>query len=257
MSKEIESKRFRLRVKGTMVTRTLILIAFQTLASSLSGKEGEPLISTFSIVARDPETGEIGVAVQSKFIAVGSVVPYAKAGVGAIATQALGNTRYGPVGLELLSKGRTPQEVIRLMTNADPRRTHRQVGVIGVDGNSSNYTGEKCMDWAGGQTGSNYAVQGNLLTGPEVTKAMAMAFEDANGTLSERMIKSLRAGQKAGGDKRGRQSAALLVVRKGWGYAGFNDRFRDLRVDDHPTPIEELERIYWIHRKIFRRPLGN
>jgi uncharacterized Ntn-hydrolase superfamily protein len=240
-----------------MVTRTLMLIAFHCLASSLSGKEREPLISTFSIVARDPETGELGVAVQSKFIAVGSVVPYAQAGVGAIATQALGNTRYGPVGLELLSKGAPPEKVIRLMTNADPRRAHRQVGVIGLDGNASNYTGEKCMDWAGGRTGSNYAVQGNLLTGPEVTKAMAMAFEDANGTLAERMIESLRAGQKAGGDKRGRQSAALLVVRKGWGYAGLNDRFRDLRVDDHPTPIEELERIYRLHRKVFRRPVGN
>ena len=239
-----------------MVTRTLLLIAFHCLALSLLGNDRDSLISTFSIVARDPTTGELGVAVQSKFIAVGSVVPYAKADVGAIATQALANTRYGPVGLELLSKGRTSHEVIRLMTTADPRRAHRQVGVIGLDGNASIHTGKKCMDWAGGQTGSDYAVQGNLLTGPEVTQAMAKAFEDANGTLAERMIESLRAGQKAGGDKRGRQSAALLVVRKEWGYARLNDRFRDLRVDDHPTPIEELERIYRIHRKVFRRPDG-
>ena len=218
------------------------------------GKLPSPKIATFSIVARDPKTGELGVAVQSKFIAVGSVVPYAEAGVGAIASQALGNTRYGPVGLELLKEGKTTEEVIRLMTKADSGRAHRQVGVIGLEGNASLYTGVKCMNWAGGITGPHYAVQGNLLTGPEVTQAMALAFEDTNGTLSERMIESLRAGQKAGGDKRGRQSAALLVVRKGWGYGGLNDLFRDIRVDDHPTPIEELDRIYRLHRKIFRRP---
>jgi uncharacterized Ntn-hydrolase superfamily protein len=222
----------------------------------MEAKPGEPLIATFSIVARDSNTGELGVAVQSKFIAVGSAVPYARAGVGAIASQAWGNVRYGPVGLELLKDGKSPQEVTRLMTNADPRRAQRQVGVIGLEGNASIYTGKKCMDWAGGQTGPDYAVQGNILTGPEVTKAMAKAFEDTNGTLAERMIESLRAGQKAGGDKRGRQSAALLIVRKGWGYGGLNDRFRDLRVDDHPTPIEELERIYRLHRKIFARPDG-
>jgi uncharacterized Ntn-hydrolase superfamily protein len=218
------------------------------------GKSPTPTIATFSIVARDPLTGELGVAVQSKFIAVGSAVPYAKAGVGAIASQALGNVRYGPIGLELLSRGSTPQEVTHLMTNADPRRAHRQVAVIGLEGNASLHTGKKCMNWAGGQTGLDYAVQGNLLTGPEVTKAMALAFEDTNGTLSERMIESLRAGQKAGGDKRGRQSAALLIVREGWGYGGLNDRFRDLRVDDHTAPIEELLRIYRLHRKIFPRP---
>ena len=219
-------------------------------------KPDAPLIATFSIVARDPTTGELGVAVQSKFIAVGSAVPYAKAGVGAIASQAWGNVRYGPVGLELLGKGKTPEAVTRLMTDADPGRDQRQLAIIAPEGNASIHTGKKCLDWAGGQTGPDYAVQGNILTGPEVTQAMARAFEDANGTLAERMIESLRAGQKAGGDKRGRQSAALLVVRKGWGYGGLNDRFRDLRVDDHPTPIEELDRIYQLHRKIFRRPDG-
>ncbi len=239
-----------------MVTRTLFLIAFQSLGLSLLGKEPDPLISTFSIVARDPATGELGVAVQSKFIAVGSVVPYAEAGVGAIATQALGNTRYGPVGLRLLKDGKTAREAVRLMTEADPVRERRQLGIITPEGNASIHTGKKCIAWAGGQTGPDYAVQGNLLAGPQVTQAMAKAFEDANGTLAERMIESLRAGQKAGGDKRGRQSAALLVVRKEWGYARLNDRFRDLRVDDHPTPIEELERIYRIHRKVFRRPDG-
>jgi uncharacterized Ntn-hydrolase superfamily protein len=239
-----------------MLTRFPILFLLTGLLQFMEAEPRSPLIATFSIVARDSTTGELGVAVQSKFIAVGSAVPYAKAGVGAIASQAWGNVRYGPVGLELLKDGKSPQEVTRLMTNADPKRAHRQVGVIGIEGNASIYTGKKCMDWAGGQTGPDYAVQGNILTGPEVTQAMAEAFEDANGTLAERMIISLRAGQKAGGDKRGRQSAALLIVRKGWGYGGLNDRFRDLRVDDHPTPIEELDRIYRLHRKIFARPDG-
>ena len=239
-----------------MVTRHLILFLLAGLLQFSEAKPNEPLIATFSIVARDSTTGELGVAVQSKFIAVGSAVPYAEAGVGAIASQAWGNVRYGPVGLALLKEGKNPKEVVRLMTDADPRRAQRQLGIIAPDGNASIHTGKKCMDWAGGQTGPNYAVQGNILTGPEVTQAMAKAFEDANGTLAARMIESLRAGQQAGGDKRGRQSAALLVVRKGWGYGGLNDRFRDLRVDDHATPIEELDRIYRLHRKIFARPDG-
>jgi len=239
-----------------MDLRLITLFMVTGLLQFSEAKPDAPLIATFSIVARDPTTGELGVAVQSKFIAVGSAVPYAKAGVGAIASQAWGNVRYGPVGLELLGKGKTPEEVTRLMTDADPGRDQRQLAIIAPEGNASIHTGRKCLDWAGGQTGPDYAVQGNILTGPEVTQAMARAFEDANGTLAERMIESLRAGQKAGGDKRGRQSAALLVVRKGWGYGGLNDRFRDLRVDDHPTPIEELDRIYQLHRKIFRRPDG-
>lgn len=217
-------------------------------------KISEPSISTFSIVARDQQTGEIGVAVQSKFIAVGSVVPYAQAEVGAIASQAWGNPRYGPVGLDLLARGRTAEEVVRLMTDADPNREHRQLAVIGTEGNASIFTGKECKDWAGGKTGVNYAVQGNLLTGTEVIHAMSVGFEEANGTLAERMIASLHAGQQAGGDKRGKQSAALLVVKRGWGYGGLNDRFRDLRVDDHPSPVKELERIYYLHRGIFPRP---
>jgi uncharacterized Ntn-hydrolase superfamily protein len=212
-------------------------------------------ISTFSIVARDQQTGEIGVAVQSKFVAVGSVVPYAKAGIGAVASQAWGNPRYGPIGLELLASGKSAMEAVELMTSADPHRNSRQLAIIGTDGNASVFTGSECLKWAGGKHGANYAVQGNILTGPEVIEAMGKAFEDTNGTLAERMIASLLAGQEAGGDKRGRQSAALLVVREGWGYGGLTDRFRDLRVDDHPTPIKELERIYYIHRKIFPRPV--
>ena len=236
-----------------MLTRALNLFILTTTLNLLGA---DPLVATFSIVARDPLTGEIGVAVQSKFVAVGSVVPYAEAGVGAIASQALGNVRYGPIGLKLLREGKSAREVVELMTQADPREAYRQLGVIAPEGNSSIHTGIKCMDWAGGQMGRNFAVLGNLLAGPEVIEAMAEGFKEANGTLSERMIDSLRAGQREGGDKRGRQSAALLVVRKGWGYGGLNDRFRDIRVDDHSTPIEELERIYRLHRKIFRRPDG-
>ena len=214
----------------------------------------KPSISTFSIVARDQQTGELGVAVQSKFIAVGSVVPYAQSDVGAIASQAWGNPRYGPVGLDLLARGKTAEEVVRLMTEADPNREHRQLAVIGTEGNASIFTGKECKDWAGGKTGFNYAVHGNLLAGAEVIDAMSLGFEEANGTLAERMIASLHAGQQAGGDKRGKQSAALLIVKSGWGYGGLSDRFRDLRVDDHPTPVKELERIYYLHRNIFPRP---
>ena len=217
----------------------------------------QPSISTFSIVARDPKTGEIGVAVQSQFVAVGSVVPYAKAGIGAVASQAWGNPRYGPIGLELLASGKSADEVVGLMTASDPNREHRQLAIIGNDGNASIFTGRECMDWAGGKTGKNYAVQGNLLTGKEVIHAMSLGFEEANGTLAERMLSALHAGQQAGGDKRGKQSAALLVVKEGWGYGGLTDRFRDLRVDDHPSPIKELQRIYYLHRRIFPRPDQN
>ena len=214
-------------------------------------KPADPPVATFSIVARDPNTGELGVAVQSKFVSVGSVVPWAKAEVGAIATQSWANTRYGPVGLDLLAKGKSAAETVKSLTEADRRRDRRQVGIIGVDGNASSFTGAGCMDWAGHKTGKHYAVQGNILAGPEVVEAMAKAFETTEGDLAHRMIAALRAGQKAGGDKRGRQSAALLVVRKGWGYSGFNDRYRDLRVEDHPQPIEELARVLAVHEKVF------
>ena len=234
---------------------TYIKLAFILFPLLAFGETRTPLISTFSIVARDPQTGEIGVAVQSKFVAVGSVVPYAKAGIGAVASQAWGNPRYGPIGLELLASGKSALEAVDLMTSADPHRNSRQLAIIATEGNASVFTGSECLEWAGGKHGVNYAVQGNILTGPEVIEAMGKAFEDNNGTLAERMIASVHAGQKAGGDKRGRQSAALLIVRKGWGYGGLTDRFRDLRVDDHPTPIKELERIYYIHRKIFPRPV--
>lgn len=236
---------------------TILNLASLLITSWVCAKSPLQTISTFSIVARDEQTGELGVAVQSKFVAVGSVVPYAKAGIGAVASQAWGNPRYGPIGLELLASGKPALEAVDLMTSADPHRNNRQLAIIGTEGNASIFTGQECMDWAGGKTGKNYAVQGNLLTGKDVIHAMSREFEEANGTLAERMIASLHAGQKAGGDKRGRQSAALLVVREGWGYGGLNDRFRDLRVDDHPSPIKELERIYYIHRRIFPRPDQN
>ena len=216
-----------------------------------------PTISTFSIVARDIQTGEFGVAVQSKFIAVGAVVPYAEAGVGAVASQAWGNPRYGPIGLQLLASGGSPKKTLEIVTAADPMHQHRQVGIIGINGSPFTFTGSQCMEWAGGKTGKNFAVQGNLLTGPEVIEQMASTFEDLSGTLAERMIGALYAGQKAGGDKRGQQSASLLVVREGWGYSGLSDRFRDIRIDDHLNPIIELDRIYRLHRKVFPRPDEN
>jgi uncharacterized Ntn-hydrolase superfamily protein len=225
----------------------LLLLLFTTLLRA----DELPIVATFSIVACDPATGELGVAVQSKFVAVGAVVPYAKAGVGAVATQALANTIYGPVGLKLLSEGKSPDEIVKQLTDADPKKSQRQLGIIDSKGNAATFTGDQCFDWAGGIAGKNFAVQGNILTSEEVIKAMAKAFEESKGEFAQRLIDALRAGQVAGGDKRGRQSAALLVVQEGGGYSALNDRKRDLRVDDHPHPIEELQRIYELHKNIF------
>jgi len=198
---------------------------------------------TYSIVARDPSTGEWGVAVQSKFVAIGALTPWAKAGVGAIATQAWINTRYGSQGLDLLEQGHSPSEVIVRLTQADQGHAHRQIGIIGVSGEPATYTGEACPDWAGSLIGSHYACQGNFLVGEQTIQAMAQVFEERGGPLYERLMAALWAGQAAGGEKRGQQSAALLVVRAHAGFRGFNDRVIDVRVDDHPTPLEELERI--------------
>lgn len=213
-----------------------------------------PLVATFSIVATDPETGEIGVAVESKIVSVGSIVPFARAGVGAVATQSYANVKYGPFGLHLLEEGHSPDSVLSMLTQADPQRDHRQAGIIDSDGHASSFTGNACTPWAGSIVGKNFAVQGNMLTGPEVVEAMAKAFQENEGVLAERLLAALEAGQKAGGDKRGRQSAALIIVREGWGYGGMNDRFRDVRVDEHETPIKELRRVYEAHRKLFPRP---
>src|ERR1051326_3665664 len=208
---------------------------------------------TFSIVGRDPLTGELGIAVQSKFLAVGAVVPWAKAGVGAIATQAWANTSYGPRGLELLAGGLSAVETVAQLIKDDEGRASRQVGIIGVDGEPATYTGDECFPWAGGHTGEHYACQGNILVGEDTVLAMARTFEQARGPLCERLVAAHAAGPAAGGDSRGQESAALVVVRAGGGYSGFNDRFIDLRVDDHPQPIEELQRILQLHRSEERR----
>lgn len=212
------------------------------------------IVATFSIVGYDPQAEEWGVAVQSKFLGVGAVVPWAKAGVGAVATQSNANTAYGPEGLELMAEGKTAEETVRLLTEADDERDSRQVGVVDKDGKAATFTGSGCYDWAGGVTGKHYAAQGNILVGKETVEAMARTFEDAKGPLAERLIEALDAGQRAGGDSRGRQSAALLVVRENGGYGGYNDRALDLRVDDHPEPIKELERIYRLHQLYFSKP---
>jgi uncharacterized Ntn-hydrolase superfamily protein len=214
-----------------------------------------PKVSTFSIIARDPTTGEVGVAVQSRVPAVGSIVPWAQAGVGAVATQAAANVRFGHHALVLLREGIPADRALRILLKGDAEREHRQLAMIDTTGQSAAFTGADCLDFAGHRTGENFAVQGNLLAGPEVLEAMAVTFESTGGELSDRLLAALSAGKRAGGDRRGQQSAALLVVREGWGYGGLNDRYRDLRVDDHPEPIEELARILRLHREVFPGPL--
>lgn len=212
-----------------------------------------PRPSTFSIVAYDPLAREWGVAVQSKFLSVGAVVPWAKAGVGAIATQAHANTSYGPDGLALLAQGLDAQEALDRLVAADPERDHRQAGGVDAQGRAATFTGQACMEWAGGVTGPNYACQGNILVGADTVHAMAQAFERSQGELADRLVAVLAAGQKAGGDRRGQQSAALVVVRAAGGYAGYNDRYVDLRVDDDPQPIRKLKRLLGLHHLYFGR----
>lgn len=209
------------------------------------------IVATFSIAAFDPETDSLGVAVQSKFLAVGAVVPWARAGVGAVATQAMANFNYGPRGLQLMAEGRTAEETVEALTSADEDRDHRQLGVVDARGRAATYTGSRCFDWAGGVTGEHYAAQGNILVGRETVEAMAKTYEETGGEFAARLLAALGAGQEAGGDSRGRQSAALLVVREGGGYGGDNDRVIDLRVDDHPGPIEELARLRDLHALYF------
>ncbi|EFH87082.1 DUF1028 domain-containing protein [Ktedonobacter racemifer] len=209
---------------------------------------------TYSIVARDPERGELGIAVQSKFLSVGAVVPWAKAGIGAIATQALANTGYGIQGLNHLAAGRSAQETLKHLLASDEGRADRQVGIIGMTGQPVSFTGERCFHWAGGLTGEHYACQGNILVSGDTVEAMARTFEETGGLLCDRLLAALAAGQAAGGDGRGQQSAALLVVKEGAGYGGYTDRFIDLRVDDHPTPIDELKRILELHKLYLFRP---
>lgn len=207
---------------------------------------------TYSICAFDAKTGELGIAVQSKFLAVGAVVPWARAGIGAIATQAHANTSYGPRGLELLASGLGPEEVVARLTGDDLDREKRQFGIVDARGRAASFTGSECFDWAGGVTGNAYCAQGNILAGKTVVKGLAKGFEAASGTLAERLVAALHEGQRGGGDRRGMQSAALLVVKDAGGYGGLNDRFIDLRVDDHDRPIEELERLLGLYKLYFK-----
>ena len=208
--------------------------------------------ATYSLVACDLGAREWGVAVQSKFPAVGAVVPWAEPEVGAVATQALANVSYGPRGLELLREGLSAEETISRVTEADEEKEHRQVGVVDAQGRAATYTGSSCLEWAGGVTGDGYAAQGNILVSEETVSALARTFETAvPRPLAERLLEALAAAQGAGGDRRGQQSAALLVVKRDSGYGASSDVLVDLRVDDHATPIEELRRLHGIHDLLF------
>lgn len=210
-------------------------------------------VATFSIVGYDAETGALGVAVQSKFFAVGAVVPWAEAGIGAIATQSYANTTYGPNGLKHLKSGLSAEQTLERLVAEDPEQAKRQVGIVDAKGNVANYTGDECNEWAGAVSGRHYTAQGNILAGEEVVKAMGKAFEETEGELADKLMAALFAGQAAGGDTRGQQSAALLVVQERSGYGGFNDRYIDLRVDDAEKPIEELQRLLEIHKQFVPR----
>ena len=213
---------------------------------------GEPVVATYSIAACDLEAGQWGVATQSKFLAVGSVVPWAEPGTGAIATQAYANPRYGPDGLALLREGASADEVVKRLTEADDGRAERQLGIVDAQGGSATFTGSGCMAWAGGIAGPGFAVQGNILVGEETVAALASEFAATAGRpLAERLLESLAAAQAAGGDRRGQQSAALLVVERDGGYAGLSDVLVDLRVDDHAQPVAELVRLHDMHRLLF------
>ncbi|KAB8143303.1 DUF1028 domain-containing protein [Chloroflexia bacterium SDU3-3] len=206
------------------------------------------IIATFSIVACDLASGDLGVAVASKFLSVGAVVPWAQAEIGAVATQALANTGFGPRGLALMADGLSAQEALDALLAEDEGREHRQASFVDAAGNAAAFTGAACFPWAGHIVGEGFTVQGNILAGPEVAEAMAAAFRATEGELAERLLAALSAGDAAGGDSRGRQSAALYVARKGGSYGGYIDRYIDLRVDDHAAPVAELARLLRLHR---------
>jgi uncharacterized Ntn-hydrolase superfamily protein len=220
-----------------------LLAAFLALAPALAAASARAPVATFSIVARDPARGELGVAVASRFFAVGTVVPWARAGVGAVATQSFANTTYGPRGLDLLERGASPAEALAILTRGDPDREKRQVGIVAADGASVTFSGQGCNPWAGGRAGRDYAIQGNILAGEKVVADMEKAFLGTKGSLADRLFASLSAGDAAGGDSRGRQSAAILVVKERAGYGGLSDRAIDVRVDDHADPFRELRRL--------------
>jgi len=223
------------------VRRLLALLVVFLPLTSASARD----VATFSIVARDPQTEEIGVAVASRFFSVGSVVPYAQAGAGAVATQANANVTFGPRGLELLARKASAKETVEILIRGDSGNGTggRQIGIVAADGSSATYTGPNCNAWAGGRNGPNYAVQGNILTGEQVVIAMEKAFLETKGTLARRMYAALVAGDAAGGDSRGKQSASLLVAKEGAGFNGGSDRAIDIRVDDHTEPFKELGRL--------------
>ena len=208
-------------------------------------------ITTYSIVGCDLDASQWGVATQSKFLAVGAVVPWAEPHVGAIATQAYANPRYGPEGLSLLREGLSAEEVVERLTAADEGRDQRQLGVVDREGRSASFTGAECLEWAGGRTGPCYAAQGNILVSAETVDAIAETFESSKGPLAERLLDCLDAAQAAGGDRRGQQSAALLVVEQDGGYAKLSDTIVELRVEDHERPLEELRRLYRLHDALF------
>ncbi len=221
-----------------------IAVVFQFTDYSLyAQKEEYKSVSTFSIVARDSAAGELGIAVASRFFSVGSVVPWAKANVGAVATQASANTSFGWRGLDLLEKGAVPQEVKDILLRNDDNPNQRQFGIVSSDGSSVTYTGKDCLPWAGGRSGHNYAIQGNILAGESVVTSMEKTFLETKGTLADRLYAALLAGNDAGGDARGKQSAAMIVVKEHAGYGGYNDRAIDIRVDDSPAPFKELGRL--------------
>jgi uncharacterized Ntn-hydrolase superfamily protein len=208
---------------------------------------------TFSIAAWDPDAREWGVAVASRFLAAGSVVPWVRSGAGAVATQAYANITFGPRGLDLLDS-RSAEEVLHRLIESDPEREHRQLGIVDREGRAAVFTGSECFAWAGSRTGDGYTCQGNILAGPEVVARMAEAFESTARDLAARLVAALVGGDRAGGDRRGRQSAALLIAREGGGYLGDSDIALDLRVDDHPDPVAELGRLVDIHRLLFPNP---
>ena len=209
---------------------------------------------TFSIVGFDSSSASWGIAVASKFLAVGSAVPWGRAGDGAVATQAMANLSYGPEGLDLMAEGFAAEQVVSVLTRADDERDHRQLGVVDAAGRGATWTGASCLDWAGGEAGDGYAVQGNILTGPEVVAAMVEAWHGGGEVLSRRLLTALTAGDRAGGDRRGRQGAALRVWRAGAAYGGVLDTAIDLRVDDHRAPVDELARLLDLHELYFGKP---
>ncbi len=231
------------KLSAVFVFLILLSASYQSLQGQAVIQKDPRIVSTFSIVGRDSVTGEMGVAVASRFFAVGSVVPWARADVGAVATQSFANTSFGSRGLKLMAEGATPEEALQILLRSDTDPGKRQVGIVSADGKSTTYTGKECIAWAGGRSGPNYAIQGNILAGDSVVIAMEATFLKTQGTLADRLYAALVAGDSKGGDKRGKQSAALIIVKKNAGYGGFTDRAIDIRVDDHPEPFKELGRL--------------